>query len=249
MQIAGEVETLLTHGFADGAMSRWRTLHEVVVVALFIAENENEVARRYLDHLVIDSLRMARMYSGAAPGLGYPPLADQDWQHLQKNAADLISKYGQAFSTDHGWAAGVLHYKKPTFSQIAEAVQFQKYKPYYKMASDNVPAGARGIFASLAPLSNVGDLLLSGPSNAGHEEAGRLTAYSLSQSAVTLMLIEPSLDAIVRAKVLQKLSGEIEEAFIRAKERLDSDERRLTWNSQGTTRKVKRKLVQRQRRV
>jgi hypothetical protein len=36
-QIDEEIICLLEGGFADGAMARWRTLHEVAVVASFIA--------------------------------------------------------------------------------------------------------------------------------------------------------------------------------------------------------------------
>lgn len=52
-QIASEVLVLLKSGFADGAHARWRSLHEVTVVASFIKTHGNEVAERYLLHNVI----------------------------------------------------------------------------------------------------------------------------------------------------------------------------------------------------
>jgi hypothetical protein len=227
VQVAGEVEALLKAGYADGAMARWRTLHELVVVAFFISEKGNEVAQRYLDHLVVDSFRMARMYREAAPKLGYAPLDDREWNELEQESAKLTAKYGAPFAKEYGWAAKALDNEKPTFALIEKAVAFEKYRPYYKMASDNVHAGTRGVFSGLARLSHGQDILHSGPSNAGLEEAGRLTAYSLSQIAVTLLTIEPTIDANVWARVLHQMSGEVEAAFIAAKERLDRDESRL----------------------
>jgi hypothetical protein len=246
VQVAGEVEALLKAGYADGAMSRWRTLHELVVVAFFISENGNEVAQRYLDHLVVDSFRMARMYSEAAPKLGYAPLDDREWNELEHESIKLTAKYGASFAKEYGWAAQALGKEKPTFALIERAVAFEKYRPYYKMASDSVHAGTRGVFSGLARLSHERDILHSGPSNAGLEEPGRLTAYSLSQIAVTLLTIEPTIDANVWARVIQQMSGEVEAAFIDAKERLQRDENRLNRPAVRNPRKLR---SPRQRRV
>ncbi len=46
--IAAEVLTLLRGGFASGADARWRSAHEIDVVALFISERGQDTAERYL---------------------------------------------------------------------------------------------------------------------------------------------------------------------------------------------------------
>ena len=56
-QIAFEVLVLLKNGFADGAHARWRSLHEVTVVASFIKTHGDEVAERYLLHDNIESYK------------------------------------------------------------------------------------------------------------------------------------------------------------------------------------------------
>ena len=71
LQVAAEVRALLREGFADGALSRWRTVHVLAVVAFFVAQEGNEMAIRYLDHLDMDSYRAALEYERAAPLLGY----------------------------------------------------------------------------------------------------------------------------------------------------------------------------------
>jgi len=44
-QIGRKIELLLSNGFADGAEARWRTLHELTVVACFIYKHGEETAK------------------------------------------------------------------------------------------------------------------------------------------------------------------------------------------------------------
>ncbi|WP_217430933.1 DUF5677 domain-containing protein [Sphingomonas bacterium] len=43
-QVVFEIITLMENGLADGAMARWRTLHEITVVATILAEHGEELA-------------------------------------------------------------------------------------------------------------------------------------------------------------------------------------------------------------
>ena len=49
-QIASAILVLLRSGYADDAHARWRTLHEISVVSIFIGERGKNVAERYLLH-------------------------------------------------------------------------------------------------------------------------------------------------------------------------------------------------------
>jgi hypothetical protein len=60
-QIANKVAVLLGAGFAEGAIARWRSLHEVAVVSMFIGGDEG-LAERYRLHEAVESLRVARLY-------------------------------------------------------------------------------------------------------------------------------------------------------------------------------------------
>jgi hypothetical protein len=248
-QVAGEVEVLLRTGYADGAMSRWRTIHELAMVAYFIQQHGEEVAQRYLDHLSVDSLRMARVYRSASEKLGYEPMADAEWDQLQKAVNSLKDMYGKEFGSEYGWAAKALGKDAPKFADIERAVEFEKLRPYYKMASDNVHAGPKGAFRRLGTLPEEEGLLLAGPSNAGLEEAGRLTAMSLAQIAAPLMAIEPSVDGIVWLRVLFELSKEIEKEFLACKAKLLADHSRISHPNNTGAGKPRRRLTPRQRRV
>ena len=56
--VAEEVFWLLEGGFASGAHSRWRTLHEITTVSFFIEQYGRGVAERYL--LITSSKRAGR---------------------------------------------------------------------------------------------------------------------------------------------------------------------------------------------
>lgn len=67
-------------------------------------------------------------------------------------------------------------------------------------------------------------MLLAGPSNAGLAEAGRLTAMSLAQVSMVLMMVHTVVDSLVWARVILQLSRDAEEEFLRAERRLLDDE-------------------------
>ena len=77
-QIANEAITLMRYGFADGAMARWRTLHEVAVVMNFLSEHGEEVAKRYLDHEAVESWKAAQLYQKKCPALGLDPFSQEE---------------------------------------------------------------------------------------------------------------------------------------------------------------------------
>ena len=61
-QVAEEVVCLLSNGFADGAMARWRTLHEIAAVGCLIRDHGDELAERYEQHQVIEAWKAALQY-------------------------------------------------------------------------------------------------------------------------------------------------------------------------------------------
>jgi Family of unknown function (DUF5677) len=78
--VASEVLALLRSGHASGAHARWRSLHEIAVVAGFI--QDQETARRYLSHGAIESYHAARDYQRHAKTLGYEPFSDEEMGEL-----------------------------------------------------------------------------------------------------------------------------------------------------------------------
>lgn len=225
VQVAAEVRTLLQGGFGDGALSRWRTIHELVVIALFIVQEGSEVARRYLEHLDVDSHRAAQQYQQAAPLLGYKPVPPRELASLVKRVEALKKRYGKEFATEYGWAAGALKGRSPNFAVIEEAVNLHRFRPYFRLASNTVHAGPKGAFFRLGVIGS--DLLLAGASNAGLDEAARLTALSLSQITSCLVSLRPTLDSGVWSGVLIDLAKMIEAEAVKVQRGIEKKERRL----------------------
>lgn len=212
-QITSEVIALLETGFADGAMARWRTLHEIAVVATLLCESGEELAQRYLDHQLIESYRAAKDYKDCSERLGYEPLEDLDFQEIKNSYEELKERYGKRFCSQYGWASQLLKDgKNPTFKDLEEIAGIDHMRAHYRMASHNVHANPKGVYFKLG-LLNEEAILLTGPSNFGLADPGHCTSISLLQVTVVLCTLEPNLDTLVGLKILDVLVKEIGDLF------------------------------------
>ena len=124
-QTAFEVLSLLEGGYANGANARWRTLHEVAVVSCFLTQVGQETAERYLLHNVIESRRVMRQYREFTERLGLEPAEEEEIEHLEESAEELISRFDKPFKEEWGWAAEALGSPRPTFREIEESTNLR----------------------------------------------------------------------------------------------------------------------------
>jgi hypothetical protein len=211
-QVVDEILVLLTAGFADGAMARWRTLHEIAAIALFIGEHGEDLAERYVLHQYVESKRAMQDYVACQERLGYEPLKESEIAAAERSYDAVIAQFGRPFGTQYGWAAQQLRCSKPSFSDIERAVAIDHFRAHYRMASHNVHANPKGVFFKLGLLEE-SDLLLAGPSNAGLADPGHSAAISLVQASTPLGLLRPTLDNITVLRIMVELEGEIGRAF------------------------------------
>lgn len=228
-QIAEEVIVLLECGFANGAMARWRTLHEVFVVAAFISKFGEDCAKAYRDHQAVESKKGSDEYGRIYQRLGYSPIPKREIKRIQSAYDRVIREYGDPFKEPYGWAASFLNSKRPNLSQIELAVGTDHFRGHYRMASHGVHANPKGIFTSLTAIMPV-DTLLSGPSNAGLADPGHATARSLTMVSSVLMSLCPTFDHQLGIGVMDLLSNEIGHDLLGAHQRLQRDEKRLREN-------------------
>ena len=214
-QVASEIVTLLSQGFADGAIARWRTLHEIVVVASLIKNHDEDLALRYTLHEAIESHKATRLYQDKCERLGFSPMTRQEIEASQSNYNALIEEHGRPFSTSYGWAAEVLDNPQPTLADLEAAVELDHLRPYYKLASHNVHANPKGVFFKLGLLKE--EVLLVGGSDAGMDDPAQTCAISLAQITGTLLKLKTTTDILVALKVMLALSDEIGEAILAAK--------------------------------
>ncbi len=213
-QIANEVLTLLRAGYADGAHARWRTIHEIAVVALFINKFGQDTAERYLLHNTIDSYRAARLYQRHYARLGYEPITDQEILQLQSLYEELLNRFGRPYANAYGWATQATGKRDPKFSDIEQAVDLEHWRPHYKFASHNVHANSKGILSKLGLYPGGPELLLAGPSVMGFTDPGHGTTVSLLQITMSLLTTKPNINRLCICKILSTLADEIGERFL-----------------------------------
>lgn len=222
-QISDEILTLMENGFADGAMARWRTLHEVLVIMTLIEAGGEELAQRYIDHNAIDVKRQADEHDRALVPLGYLPIAKKQRENIEKAYNHYIAQYGKSFGGLYGWAAKHLKNPKPTFQDLQKSAGAAGMDLHYKLAGVNVHAGARAMFYRLTDIAG-SDLLIGGRCNSGFTEPAQNTAHTLVQITAILFEEAEDLDTIIVTKTLIGIRDAIPKSLKRANKKLIADE-------------------------
>lgn len=225
-QITEEVVCLLSNGFADGAMARWRTVHEIAAVACLLDEHGEDLAERYRVHEIVEGRKAARQYKRFEAQLGVVPMDDETIEEIENGYKAAIGKFGAAFGNNYGWAAVVLGKENPTIADIQAAAKIHHLSPYYRLASHNVHANPKGAMYRLGLMGD-STVLLAGPSNAGLADPAHSTAISLMLISAILIKLQPTLDNTVTARVMDEITNEIGVLVQNAHDKLEEDERMI----------------------
>ena len=226
IQISSEIMTLMENGFADGAMARWRTLHEVACVAMLVHDGGEALAKRYLAHEIVEARKGLRQYQQCHAALGYTPFSTREAKRIERDYDDAILQYGKDFGTDYGWAAVHLGILRPSFSQIEDAAGRAMMRSHYKMASHNVHASTKGIAYRLGAFDRhfAG---LAGRSNVGFVEPGQNLALSLLHITSLMLPRGWTADKVALLMALTKLEERVPLALAQAERKIRRDERRI----------------------
>jgi Family of unknown function (DUF5677) len=229
-QVSDEIICLIENGFADGAMARWRTLHEISVVASLIADGDEDLAERYILHDAVEVKRQADEYEQSQVPLGAKKIAKRERRSIDSDYAAVLGRFGASFAHPYGWASKHLNHKKPTFKELHTASGKSGSSSYYKLASFNIHASARSLFFNL---SSIGDepILISGRSNAGLRDPGELTAYALT--LVTALFVDSgsNTDRLVMMNCLLEIRDAVSPSLRRSERELAHDEMALRTRS------------------
>lgn len=217
-QISNEIVSLLSAGFADGAMARWRALHEINVVAQLLSKNEDELSLRYLQHINVEILKEAILYKKHHKHLRYPPPDDASERKLRREVARLKRKYGKEFTSDYGWASSTLGLRKPSLADIERLVSLDHLRPFYKVASNATHASIKGSVFRLSSHPTE-QTMVAGPSIYGLDDPGQLCAITLVQVTSALLLQQPNIDSIVAVQILELFRERAVTAFSKSAQR------------------------------
>lgn len=199
---AHEISALLRAALPDGAHARWRTLHELQVVASVLRGGGVETASRYNDHRWVKFAEDRKYADPKPPWTGETP---------EEAVVRLTREYGPAFAKNYGWAEPQV--KKllgkdtpvtwPNLVKLAELSE--SHLSHVKTAHHLVHADALG---AIHLISSEG-LLSSGPRIEGIPDIVALTATTLIGTMDALVDAWHQHDASDRVEVLATMMDSV----------------------------------------
>lgn len=112
VRCSNEILSLMEAGHADGAYARWRTLHELSVVARFLAQSPPIVSERYIHwghYLRIKALHAHDLVTGSNDRVDTEGKAID----LQDELLRMQRHFGEGIKADYGWAKPAINSARP----------------------------------------------------------------------------------------------------------------------------------------
>ena len=218
--VANEIICLLKGGFADGALTRWRSLHEIVVTAMFIAKHGHDAALGYRLSMWFANARAAKQYNGHASRAELMPFDAQELDEIESMRAKAEKQLGKVLKNDWDWSADILGKKKPNFSDVERDVGMDHWRPRFRWACQHIHAGFMRPDKLLGMSEAERFAFQVGPSNSGLVDPIHMTAISLMQITTGFLFFpQPNADRVIFARVLQALADEIGNIALLTQER------------------------------
>ena len=223
LHISNEILVLLKSGYADGANARWRSLHELAVISFFLLHNDNNVAKRYLEHQIIKTFKEAEVYRAYYKKLRYPPMEIKEFNKIKNEKEDICNKYNDGFQGDYGWIPKYL-LKDRNFKALEKLVKLDKLRPFYNFSSNSIHGGAKGFYRLGLMDYSQDKILLAGASNYGLADPLQNTAISLSHVNVCLLNLKPDFETIMLMQVMSSYVDEIGIKAVSIQKQIEKDE-------------------------
>lgn len=234
VQISKEIFTLLMNGFPDGALARWRSLHETNVIFSVLTKNFTDIdktydiVKRFMDYTEIERMKEIKIYKIATPKLNLEEIGYKEEKEYEKRRLEILDKYGGDFEKPNMWAKPLFpsNQKKILFYQLEKLARIDKLNPYYNQANYQVHTSPKGIYQSLSflPDTNQETFFNYGQSNYGLSLPGQLTAISLVQITVKLLTLNSNIDKLVISEVLLRMLKDCQDAFDGIQEQIEIEE-------------------------
>lgn len=196
-RVSREVVALLRAGFADGAMARWRTLHEIAAVATIIAEEGEVAGERYLKFKTAkDLFRVKTNYDDYFEELGFDEIPEAVVEELEEQTEQLVDKFGEDFDDFNGWATAFVDSDgRVTITDLIEEAGLEAFLPFYALACDSIHAGSKGTLFQMGlheeDMGGEEEVLLAGRSDIGFTDPAQLTSIMLRETTEALRALVP----------------------------------------------------------
>jgi hypothetical protein len=179
--IYSEIIYLIKGGLGTGAITRFRSLHELAVISEFVVENGEDAAESYFNYLPVVQMKDL-MFQERIVG---ESLDDETVKkELRVHLREIRKKRGKDFinlkeRSDYIWAKKYLKTgQNASFNQIRKSINRKHGLKPYKIASNNIHSAPKSIISSLSTSSGA---FGSGASNIGVSLAGTWGTYEMLQ--------------------------------------------------------------------
>ncbi|MCG6110894.1 MAG: DUF5677 domain-containing protein [Paracoccus sp.] len=208
--IAREAMHLMQGGFADGALARWRSLHELTVTALFLVKHGEITANAYLLNTHFSDLRSAESYNRHAKRANLTPISSEDVIALKEARDQAEEELGRTLKNDWDWAKDCLEGRASNFAEIEKDFEMDHWRPRYKWACRHIhPAYVRAD-SWLGMKETSANVFQVGPSNAGLVDPLHMVVISLTHiTSIFILHPDPSIKTIITVKVMRELCKKI----------------------------------------
>jgi len=226
--VASEVQGLLRSGHAAGAQARWRTLHELAVIAFVLGSHDAEISERFLLHRQVERYKDARQYQLYCEALGYEPFSDEEMDEIRQQHDEVVARYGPPYKNDWGWAMSLFPVgQQASFSKLEQLAGLEHFKPWFRLSSHGIHSGATGAI-HIRGFYGKSDTMLAGPSNAGLADPGNGALISLHQVTTALLLYGgsngPEPQDLLTLKAIANLLDQAQQAFLEIHHALEAEE-------------------------
>lgn len=219
LMVTREVICLVEGGFADGALGRWRSLHELAVSAAFIAQHGEETAERFIAAFSFASKKAMLQLNNYATRANLDPFSVAEVQAAAEVCEKIETRLGKGLGDDYGWARHALGFelnRKPHLLHLEEDTGLDHWRPRYRWASQNVHSSYAPPMASLGMAESKTEAYLVGQSNSGMVDPLQMSAISLLIAATSFLGRFPNADRIIIGRVLQRISDQVGDVALAA---------------------------------
>lgn len=213
--VVQEIICLLKGGFPDGALTRWRSLHELSVTAIYIAKHRDSAAIPYLLSFHFSARRAAHQMNKYSERSGLRGFTAEELQEFDERCAMAEQVLERKIDKDKNGEWPKITVSHPTFADIEASVGMDHWRPWYKWASSYTHANHRPADKSLGLAETKVPINLVGASNSGFVDPFQLTALSLAQLVETYLSHSINLDRIVHIDVFHEFANEMADIAIK----------------------------------
>ena len=221
--VAQEIICLLKGGYPDGALARWRSLHEITVTAMYVAQVGKGAAIAYLLSFHFAARRAAHQINHYSERAGLRPFSADELAEFDERC-DVAERFlGRKIDKSKLGEWPAITQTHPTFASLEEHVKMDHWRPRYKWASTHTHANHRPADKLLGLSETTERVNLVGSSNSGFVDPFQMTAITLAQITTTYLLHAPNPDRIVHAGVMLKLADQMSSIALETERRTRED--------------------------